>query len=99
MTKPAGHTCHAHRCERVVPPRLLMCLAHWRRVPRRLQAGVWAHYRTGQEADKRPSLAYLLAARAAVLAVAAAEGYAPPATEYDGAIARMEQSAGTEVSP
>ena len=35
----------------------------------------------------------------AVLAVAAAEGYAPPATEYDGAIARMEQSAGTEVSP
>ena len=68
----AGHTCHAHRCDRTVPPRLLMCRAHWFKVPRRLQAEVWARYRTGQESDKRPSLAYLLAARAAVLAVAAA---------------------------
>lgn len=67
------HTCHAKNCTKVVPPRLLMCLKHWRMVPRELQHAVWATYRPGQEVDKKPSRAYLDAARAAIEAVAAKE--------------------------
>lgn len=67
------HTCHAEGCTRVVPPRLLMCPRHWAMVPPALQAGVWRHYRTGQEIDKRPTREYLDAAHAAIAAVAVAE--------------------------
>jgi protein gp37 len=67
------HLCHARRCEVPVPPKLLMCGKHWRMVPRPLQAAVWKHYRTGQEADKSPSPEYLKAALAAINAVAQRE--------------------------
>lgn len=69
----ADHLCHAVGCLRQVEPKLLMCPAHWRMVPRELQRGVWAHYRPGQERDKAPSLEYVRAARAAVEAVRIAE--------------------------
>lgn len=69
-----AHTCHAHGCAKAVPPKLLMCLNHWRMVPRHLQSMVWRHYRPGQEIDKNPSREYLLAQRAAVWAVFVAEG-------------------------
>jgi hypothetical protein len=71
MTTP--HLCHARGCGRAVPPRMLMCLAHWRLVPRPLQEAVWATYVPGQEVRKDPTGEYLAAARAAVDAVAARE--------------------------
>jgi hypothetical protein len=61
-----SHLCHATGCEREVEPKLLMCLKHWRMVPRPLQRAVWAQYRSGQEDDKRPSREYLAAADAAI---------------------------------
>jgi hypothetical protein len=68
-----SHTCHARGCATEVPPKLLMCLKHWRMVPRDKQREVWRTYRPGQEVDKQPSEAYLIAANAAIDAVAAKE--------------------------
>lgn len=65
-----SHTCHARGCETAVPPKMLMCLKHWRMVPQELQKAVWAHYRAGQEKDKKPSAEYLDAANKAIAAVA-----------------------------
>lgn len=67
------HVCHADGCKVAVPPSMLMCLRHWRMVPRALQSAVWRTYRNGQEIDKRPSPAYMIARRAAVQAVAEKE--------------------------
>lgn len=71
------HTCHARGCETVVPPRLLMCLKHWRMVPRDMQTAVWRAYRPGQEVDKQPSQQYLRVAGAAIDAVARKESQQP----------------------
>lgn len=68
------HTCHAEGCPREVPPRLLMCPAHWRALPTRLKAAVLRSYRPGQEVDKQPSVEYLVAQRKAVMWVAVKEG-------------------------
>lgn len=46
-----------------------MCGRHWRMVPRHIRHRVWAHYRDGQCADKRPSLAWMEAADDAIRAV------------------------------
>lgn len=73
-TKLQQHTCHAEGCETVVPPRMLMCLKHWRLVPKALQADVWEHYQPGQERTKDPTPEYLGAAQAAIRAVATREG-------------------------
>ena len=67
------HLCHARGCRVAVPPKLLMCLRHWRMVPKALQAEVWRTYRPGQEIDKDPSAEYMVAQRAAIDAVAAGE--------------------------
>lgn len=67
------HLCHADNCNAFVPPKMLMCLKHWRMVPKPLQAAVWAEYRPGQEVDKRPSAAYMDVQRAAIAAVAEKE--------------------------
>jgi hypothetical protein len=67
------HTCHANGCNNSVPPRMLMCLRHWRMVPRPLQQAVWATYVPGQEIRKDPTGNYLDAARAAINAVAERE--------------------------
>jgi hypothetical protein len=69
-----GHRCHAIGCQVEVPPRMLMCRAHWFRVPRPLQNEVWRWYRKGQEIRKDPSPEYLAAMAAAIDAVATAEG-------------------------
>jgi hypothetical protein len=68
-----GHHCHALGCEAPTKPEMLMCLKHWRMVPRGLQRRVWATYRPGQCDDKRPSEAWFQAANAAIAAVAAKE--------------------------
>jgi hypothetical protein len=67
------HKCHAEGCNVLVPPRLLMCLRHWRMVPLELQRRVWATYVSGQEIRKDPSPEYLAAQEAAVQAVARKE--------------------------
>lgn len=67
MTK---HECHAHGCTVSVPPRMLMCRRHWRRVPKPIQRAIWREYRRGQEIDKNPSAAYLAVQRLAVAMVA-----------------------------
>lgn len=71
----SAHTCHATACTRTVPPKMLMCLKHWRMVPKALQEDVWDAYEPGQEIRKDPTRAYLTAARAAINAVAAKEGH------------------------
>lgn len=71
----SNHTCHALNCSVPVPPNRLMCLRHWRMVPRTYQAAVWATYRPGQEIDKLPSPEYLHAADAAIAAVAQREDH------------------------
>lgn len=68
------HHCHAEGCSREVPPRLLMCPAHWRALPARLKVAVLRAYRPGQEIDKQPSAEYLVAQRKACMWVAVKEG-------------------------
>lgn len=67
------HTCHARGCEKPVPPKMLMCLRHWRMVPRPLQTLVWARYVPGQEITKTPTTAYLDVMKQAIDAVAEKE--------------------------
>lgn len=69
-----SHTCHAHNCTVNVPPRMLMCLKHWKMIPKELQSRIWKTYRPGQEKDKMPSEDYLLVQRACVWAVFVFEG-------------------------
>jgi len=68
------HRCHAEGCNVEVPPRLLMCLRHWRMVPRAIQRRVWAEYVPGQEIRKDPTDEYMIVQREAVEAVAKSEG-------------------------
>lgn len=67
------HHCHARGCLVPTKPEMLMCLRHWRMVPRNLQRAVWATYRRGQCDDKQPSSEWHDAADAAIAAVAAKE--------------------------
>ena len=73
------HKCHARVWQVPVPPEMLMCLRHWRRVPRSIQKAVWREYRPGQEITKDPSAAYLEVMEQAIGAVAKWEGRAAPA--------------------
>jgi hypothetical protein len=70
---PPDHTCHARDCGTPVKPELLMCLRHWRMVPRAIQRAVWSTYRPGQCDDKQPSLEWHRAADAAIGFVARLE--------------------------
>jgi hypothetical protein len=68
------HTCHAIGCAVGVRPELLMCGRHWAMVPSEIRRAVWSFYRAGQCVDKRPSPAWLVAARSAIAKVAVLEG-------------------------
>lgn len=59
------HRCHWPGCRVAVPPRLWGCRPHWLRLPRSIRRAILDAYRPGQEVDKRPSAAYLAAARRA----------------------------------
>jgi len=72
-----AHVCHATRCNAKVPPKMLMCLKHWRMVPRDIQRRVWAAYVPGQEIRKDPTDEYMTVQREAVEAVERREGLAP----------------------
>lgn len=69
------HSCHATGCKKAVRPALLMCLPHWRMVPKDIQKLVWKNYRPGQEVDKRPTREYLEVMKRAIRAVEEAEGF------------------------
>lgn len=69
-----NHTCHARECSAHVPPRMLMCRAHWAKVPTSVQRAVYATYRRGQCDDMNPSEAWHQAADAAIGYVAELEG-------------------------
>lgn len=69
-----NHVCHAKGCDVPVPPKMLMCLRHWRMVPHAVQKRIWKTYIPGQEVRKDPTLPYLDAMSAAVKAVATREG-------------------------
>lgn len=69
-----SHTCHARGCEKIVPPRMLFCVKHWRMTPRLIQARIWKHYRPGQEITKDPSIEYLAVMKQAIDTVAELEG-------------------------
>lgn len=73
MIAPEPHRCHARGCRRAVEPKFLMCPAHWRRVPKRIQAQIWKHYVPGQELRKDPTPEYLAVMQSAINAVAAYE--------------------------
>lgn len=68
------HHCHAIGCTTTCVPERLMCLRHWRMVPKDLQREVWRTYRVGQCDDKAPSEEWHAAADAAIVAVAIKEG-------------------------
>jgi hypothetical protein len=61
-----AHTCHAHGCTAVVPPRMFACLYHWRALPVALQRAIWCEYRAGQERTKATSVRYMAVQRRAV---------------------------------
>ncbi len=65
----AVHRCHARHCDTPVKPEMLMCLKHWRMVPKAIQRRIWAEYRPGQCDDKNISEAWLSAADEAIAAV------------------------------
>lgn len=69
-----AHVCHARSCNKKIPPKLLMCLPHWKMVPADLQRRVWAAYVPGQEVRKNPTSEYLDVMKLAIAAVAAREG-------------------------
>jgi hypothetical protein len=71
---PTPHICHALGCKVEVPPKMLMCRAHWAMVPRALQREVWAKYVPGQEIRKDPTEEYLDVMKRAINAVAKREG-------------------------
>lgn len=53
------HTCHAHGCEVVVPPKMFMCKRHWFGLRAKTRAAISREYVQGQERRKDPTLRYL----------------------------------------
>jgi hypothetical protein len=73
---PKIHRCHTKGCTVAVKPEMLMCLRHWRLVPKTIQREIWRTYRPGQCDDRDPSRAWHDAADAAIRWVAEMEGCA-----------------------
>ena len=69
-----SHHCHAEGCNTPCKPELLMCLKHWKMVPRKLQTLVWKFYRPGQCDDMNITYEWHLSATRAINAVALKEG-------------------------
>lgn len=83
-----AHTCHATDCNTPVPPEMWGCRKHWYMVPRDIRLQIVQTYREGQCKDWKPSRAYLVAARAAVVVLADREGKTPDTKLYDYFLAR-----------
>ena len=87
-----NHTCHAIRCTTEVPPKMFMCLKHWRMVPKSMQDEVWANYRRGQEVRKDPTENYLDVTKRVRLYVAEREGVELSAVERHMLTSRLTPS-------
>lgn len=74
MSKDPSHRCHATGCNVEVPPRMFMCLRHWKALSRPRQRAIWATYKAGQEIRKDPSAEYLAAADEAIRELEIKEG-------------------------
>jgi hypothetical protein len=61
-----AHQCHAYGCPVTVPPRMFMCRAHWRQLPKKFQDAIWREYSPGQERRKDPSARYMAVQQLAV---------------------------------
>lgn len=57
----------------LIPSQLLLCWAHWQRVPFTTKCAVRDNYRRGQELDRNPTGAWVVAAQRAICAVAVRE--------------------------
>lgn len=67
LTRVAGgHLCHNPNCRRPLAARYVAHPSAWFALPRSIRAGIWSHYRSGQEIDKRPTRTYLDALEAAI---------------------------------
>lgn len=66
----ARHHCHAHGCDKPVPPKMFMCKQHWYSLRKPMRDAIWLEYRPGQERDKDPSPRYMAVQRLAVAEVA-----------------------------
>ncbi len=73
-----NHQCHAVGCTAEVPPKMHMCLKHWRMVPEPVKNLIWKHYRPGQEIDKQPTVEYIMTAFVSISCVALKEGHPLP---------------------
>lgn len=60
------HTCHAHGCNRSVPPRMFACTGHWHSLRPEMKAAIWREYHEGQERTKDPTFRYLAVQQRAV---------------------------------
>lgn len=60
--------CRALRCDKAIAPTMVMCAAHWWKVPKELRFDIWAYYRA-----ERGSAKHLAAIQKAVDAVAKLE--------------------------
>ena len=56
-----SHACHNPNCGLPCPPHLVCHRSEWFALPRPLRTAVWINYRPGQEDDKRPTKAYVIA--------------------------------------
>lgn len=75
------HGCPAIGCTKRVPNHLLLCLQHWRRVPRPLQAAIYAAHRrlaAASEEEYARDPGRQLNVLSAVKAIADKEGVAIP---------------------
>lgn len=70
-TPPEPRRCAVPDCGAALDAGLLMCLAHWRMVPRPLQNEVYRTFRERQRTSVRPYEPHLQACRKAVEAVVA----------------------------
>lgn len=68
-----SHKCHADNCTNKIPPSKFMCAEHWALVDSKLKQRILDTYIEGQEKSKRPSRAYLQAAREAICDVMSKE--------------------------
>lgn len=91
-----SHKCHAAGCSRAIHPSFMMCSFHWFKVPSRLKALVWKHYRPGQEEDKQPSHEYCQTAEECVRVVGEKCGATPEQIERACEVYRMLDPGPTE---
>lgn len=87
------HHCNANGCTWATEPRMLMCLAHWRRLPSALQSAVLCAYRAQPNASARArDLTYMAACADAVEHIARLEGK-PEANSYRRAVKLLQHQA------